>query len=46
MDFRGDAKMARFGFVLGWKAVSAAKPITWLPGDEFLAARQKSQAEK
>jgi len=46
MDFRGDAKMARFGFALGWQAVSASQPITWLPGDEFLRARELSEAAK
>jgi len=42
MDFRGIAKMTRFGFDLGWKAVSAPQPITWQPGDEFLRAREAS----
>jgi Zn-dependent M28 family amino/carboxypeptidase len=40
MDFRTDAEMAQFGFVLGWQAMSA--PIEWKPGDEFEAARKKS----
>jgi Zn-dependent M28 family amino/carboxypeptidase len=39
-DFRGNAKMARFGFVLGWLAAEQAKPVEWLPGDEFEAARK------
>ena len=30
-DFRGNAKLARFGFVLGWLASEQAKPIEWLP---------------
>ena len=34
-DFRGDAKMARFGFVLGWLASAQAKPVQWQAGDEF-----------
>jgi Zn-dependent M28 family amino/carboxypeptidase len=34
-DFRGNAKMARFGFVLGWLASEQAKPIAWQAGDEF-----------
>ncbi|HEV2275141.1 MAG TPA: M28 family peptidase [Acidobacteriaceae bacterium] len=42
MDFRGDAKMARFGFLLGWQAL-AAPPVTWKAGDEFEAARRSSQ---
>jgi Zn-dependent M28 family amino/carboxypeptidase len=43
MDFRGDAKMARFGFILGWEASSLAKSVEWQPGDEFEAARRKSE---
>ncbi|MGD0158217.1 MAG: M28 family peptidase [Terracidiphilus sp.] len=39
-DFRGNAKLARFGFVLGWLASEQTKPIEWLPGDEFEAARK------
>jgi hypothetical protein len=46
MDFRGDAKMARFGFILGWEASSAAKTVEWQPGDEFEAARRKSEASR
>ena len=42
-DFRGNAKLARFGFVLGWLASEQAKPIEWLPGDEFEAARKASE---
>jgi Zn-dependent M28 family amino/carboxypeptidase len=41
-DFRGNAKLARFGFVLGWLASEQAKPAEWLPGDEFEAARKAS----
>jgi Zn-dependent M28 family amino/carboxypeptidase len=41
MDFRGDAKMARFGFYLGWEAMSAGN-IHWNHGDEFEAARKNS----
>ena len=44
MDFTGDAKLARFGFVLGWKAASQPGRIGWRPGDEFEAARKASQA--
>ena len=43
MDFRGNAKMARFGLILGWEASSAAKTVGWQPGDEFEAARKKSE---
>jgi Zn-dependent M28 family amino/carboxypeptidase len=41
MDFRTDARLAQFGFLLGWQALSAP-PVTWKPGDEFEAARKKS----
>ena len=43
MDFVGDSAMARFGFALGWEAASLSKLIGWQPGDEFQAARGKSQ---
>ena len=45
-DFRGDAKMAQFGFVLGWLASAQTKPIEWKPGDEFEAARKASESQK
>ncbi len=41
MDFRTDARLAQFGFLLGWQALSVP-PVTWKPGDEFEAARKKS----
>jgi Zn-dependent M28 family amino/carboxypeptidase len=40
MDFSADAAMARFGFALGWQALTAASSVDWLPGDEFAAKRQ------
>jgi Zn-dependent M28 family amino/carboxypeptidase len=43
MDFVGDSAMARFGFALGWEAASLPKLIGWEKGDEFEAARIKSQ---
>jgi Zn-dependent M28 family amino/carboxypeptidase len=43
MDFTGDAAMARFGFALGWEVASFTKLIGWQKGDEFEAARAKSQ---
>jgi Zn-dependent M28 family amino/carboxypeptidase len=43
MDFRADARLAQFGFLLGWQALSSV-PLTWKPGDEFEAAREKSMA--
>jgi len=44
-DFRGNAKLARFGLVLGWLASAQVKPVEWLPGDEFEAARKASQTQ-
>ena len=43
MDFRGNAKLARFGFILGWEASSLPSTVSWQPGDEFEAARQRSE---
>ena len=43
MDFVGDSAMARFGFALGWEAANLPKLIGWQKGDEFEAARAKSQ---
>ena len=43
-DFRGNAKLAQFGFVLGWLASEQPKPVEWNPGDEFEAARKRSEA--
>jgi Zn-dependent M28 family amino/carboxypeptidase len=43
MDFTGDSAMARFGFALGWEAAGLPKLIGWQKGDEFEAARVKSQ---
>jgi Zn-dependent M28 family amino/carboxypeptidase len=42
-DFRGNARLARFGFVLGWLASEQAKPIEWHTGDEFEPARKASE---
>jgi len=42
-DFRGNAKLARFGFVLGWLASAQAAPVEWQHGDEFEAARKASE---
>jgi Zn-dependent M28 family amino/carboxypeptidase len=44
-DFRGNAKLARFGFVLGWLASEQAKPIEWNAGDEFEAARKAASRQ-
>lgn len=44
-DFRGNAKLARFGLVLGWLASGQSKPIEWQAGDEFEAARKASERQ-
>ncbi len=41
-DFRGDAKLVRFGIDLGWQVISGSVPIRWNAGDEFEAARKAS----
>jgi len=43
-DFRGDAKLARFGIDLGWQAMQAPHGIEWNGGDEFEAARKRAEA--
>ena len=43
MDFRGNAKLARFGFILGWEASSLPSSVSWQAGDEFEAARKRSE---
>jgi Zn-dependent M28 family amino/carboxypeptidase len=45
-DFRGNAKLARFGFVLGWLASEQPNSIEWQPGDEFEKARKASEADQ
>jgi Zn-dependent M28 family amino/carboxypeptidase len=39
MDFSSNAALAKFGFALGWQALSAKGTVNWLPGDEFEATR-------
>ncbi len=43
-DFRGNAKLARFGFVLGWLASEQPRSIEWQAGDEFEKARKESES--
>jgi Zn-dependent M28 family amino/carboxypeptidase len=43
MDFRGDAKLAKFGLVLGWETANQADLAGWQPGDEFEKARKNGQ---
>ncbi len=46
MDFTGDAKMAKFGFALGWQVAGQTELAGWQPGDEFEKARKNSQQPK
>ncbi|MBI3665018.1 MAG: M28 family peptidase [Acidobacteria bacterium] len=41
-DFSGLAELARFGFRLGIKVANLPQLPSWEPGEEFLAAREKS----
>ncbi len=43
-DFSGMEQFAKFGVVLGMEAANAPGLPTWNAGDEFLAAREQSQA--
>jgi Zn-dependent M28 family amino/carboxypeptidase len=43
MDFSADAKLAKFGLVLGWEAANQADLAGWQPGDEFEKARKGLQ---
>jgi Zn-dependent M28 family amino/carboxypeptidase len=42
-DYTSNALVARFGFALGWQALSQGT-VNWLPGDEFEAARRNEKA--
>lgn len=44
-DMGGPEQMARFGFTIGLYVANAPTMPVWKPGDEFLPARQKSQAQ-
>ncbi len=44
-DFEGNAKLARFGFVLGWLASEQASPVEWQADDEFEKPRKASEAQ-
>ncbi|HEY0785319.1 MAG TPA: M28 family peptidase [Acidobacteriaceae bacterium] len=46
MDFRGNARMAQFGLMLGWEASVSPEPVGWQPGDEFETARRKSMGSR
>ncbi len=45
-DFRGDAKLLRFGMDLGWQALTRANLIQWNQGDEFAAARRAPNGQE
>ena len=45
MDFTGDARMAKFGFALGWQVAQQPQLAGWQPGDEFEKARKSSLAK-
>ncbi len=42
-DFSGDAKLVRFGMDLGWQVIHLPATVEWKHGDEFEAARLKSE---
>jgi Zn-dependent M28 family amino/carboxypeptidase len=44
MDFTSNAALAKFGFALGWQALSAQQTVNWLPGDEFEPIRAQGNA--
>jgi Zn-dependent M28 family amino/carboxypeptidase len=44
MDFSSNAALAKFGFALGWEALTAKQTVNWLPGDEFEAIRLRGAA--
>lgn len=43
MDFTADAKVAKFGLVLGWETANQPGLVAWQPGDEFEKARKAGQ---
>ena len=44
MDFSSNAALARYGFALGWQALTAKQTVNWLPGDEFERTRVQGAA--
>ena len=40
MDFASNAALAKFGFALGWQALTADQSVSWVKGDEFEGARR------
>ena len=45
MDFTGDAKLAKFGFALGWQAANQPELAGWQPGDEFEKTRKSAPSK-
>jgi Zn-dependent M28 family amino/carboxypeptidase len=43
MDFTADAKLAKFGLVLGWESANQPALAGWQQGDEFEKARKMGQ---
>jgi len=43
MDFTADAKLAKFGLVLGWEVANQPELAGWQQGDEFEKARKTRQ---
>jgi len=43
MDFTADAKVAKFGLVLGWEVANESTLAGWQQGDEFEKARKMGQ---
>ena len=43
MDFTADAKVAKFGFALGWEVANSPELAGWQAGDEFEKARKAAQ---
>ncbi len=43
MDFSADAKLARFGYALGWEVANQPELAGWQRGDEFEKARKASR---
>lgn len=46
MDFTADAKLARFGFALGWEVANQQELAGWHAGDEFEKARKNATQGK
>ena len=41
-NFNEGVQLAQLGMWLGWEAATMPELVSWVPGDEFLATRQKS----